>query len=109
MRRSSLAILFTLSDIVQASGGAVLGLLWAEVGFFFLVVVSLFVVRISFAQKTGVFFAYLTSVLAANYATLNLSYSTHSFLITTLNIFVPLFIWVVVLSYFIKRRGKKHS
>ena len=45
-----------------------LGLLWAEVGLFFLVVVSLFVVRISSAQKTVIFFAYLTSVLAANFA-----------------------------------------
>jgi ABC-type polysaccharide/polyol phosphate export permease len=109
VRRSSFAILLTLPDVVQASGGDVLGLLWAQAGLFLLVAASLFVVRLSSAQKTVVFFAYLASGIAASYATLDLPYSANAFLIDSVSISVPLLVWIVVLGYFIKRRGKKHN
>jgi hypothetical protein len=103
------AIFLTMPTAAHASGGDVLGLLWAQAGLFLVVVVSLFVVRLSSAQKSVVFSAYLISGIVANYATLNLPYSENAILIDSVSTLVPLLVWIVALGYFVVRRGKKRN
>lgn len=108
MRRSTIPILLTLPTAAHASGSEVLGLLWAQAGLFLLVAASLFVVRLSSTQKTVVFVAYLASAIVANYAVLDIPYLENALLVNGVTISVPLLVWIVVLGYLIRRRGKKH-
>ena len=110
MRKWLLVLLsVALSAPAQASGGNVLGLLWAELLLFVLVVVSLYFVKISFKNKIMIFGFYFLATVCAIWLTAGIPYSNNVILINTISIALPILAWFGSIAYFLKTKVKSEE
>jgi glycerol-3-phosphate acyltransferase PlsY len=91
---------------VLASGSEALSLLWLSLLVFIVVVVSLYLAKITSKQKLFVFLVYLAAVIAGYVTTSGMPYLKNMYLINTINTALPFIAWLVVYVYSIKKHNK---
>jgi hypothetical protein len=91
---------------VSASGSEVLSLLWLSLLVFIVVVVSLYLAKITLKQKLFVFLVYSTAAIVGYVATSGMPYLKNMYLINTINTVLPLVAWLVIYVYYIKKHNK---
>ena len=104
-----LLFVIAYSASAHASGGNVLGLMWAELSLFILVVVSLFFVKIKLKNKMIIFGFYFVAMACALWITGGIPYSNNLILINTINIALPAVAWAVGLAYCLKNKVRNET
>ncbi len=82
-----------------ASGSEVLLSLWSQLALLAVVVLSLFIARISVSSKIFVFAVYLLAMIAANWLTWSLPYRDNQTLIVSVSVVLPGVSWLIALAF----------
>jgi hypothetical protein len=88
-----------------ASGSEVFVSLWSTLALLAVVVLSLFVTRITLRSKAFVFAAYFLAAIAAHSATWDWPYRENQALIISISLIVPGLCWLVALAVARYRHG----
>jgi hypothetical protein len=104
MRKYS-TVLLGLPSAAVASGGDVLVSFWSQLALLAVVVLSLFIARLTVKAKALVFVLYFVAAVAVNWATWNMPYSRNQSFIVSISLVVPGACWLAALVLMHFRRG----